>query len=128
MRIRTPRAAALLAVGGALLAAAVIPAGVASALPGDGPLINTTCSYEQLYAAIRVEAPQAAARLDGKPQARAKLQELVSLPVEQRKQRLSQFLAENPGVQQKIDERWNTPEGQQKVQKMARVAETCSGY
>lgn len=100
----------------------------AAAQPGNGPLIHTTCSYDQLYAAIRAEAPQAAAELDNRPAAQQKLQRLAAMSVEERKQEWARMLAENPQRQARIDEKWGTPEGQEKVQKMARIAETCHNY
>jgi len=100
----------------------------ASADVGDGPLIQTTCSYAQLVAALQVEAPKASARLAERPEAQAKLQELVSLPVDQRKQRVQQFLDRNPDVRAKIEEKRNTPEGQAAQQKAAVIAATCHNY
>lgn len=114
--------------GAVAVTALLVQGGVASAQPGNGPLIHTTCSYEQLYAAIRTEAPRAASELDNRPVAQQTLRDLVAMPVEQRQQRLDQLLADHPQWQAKIDERWNTPQGQEKVQRMARVAETCHGY
>jgi hemophore-related protein len=101
---------------------------VASAAPGDGPLIETTCSYAQLEAALQVEAPEASAPLAQRPDAQAKLQELVALSVDQRRQRLRQFLDRNPDVRAKIEEKSGTPEGQQKIQMLARIADTCHNY
>lgn len=115
-------------VAAALAAPLLVSAGVASAQPGSGPLIQTTCSYDQLYAAIRTEAPRAATALDDRPAAQQKLRDFVAMPVDQRQAELSRLLAENPQWQAKIDEKWNTPEGQEKVQRMARVAETCHDY
>lgn len=100
----------------------------AAAQPGNGPLIHTTCSYDQLYAAIRAEAPRAAAELDNRPAAQQKLQSLVAMSVEQRKQEWTRLLAENPEWQARIDEKRGTPEGQEKMQTMARIAETCPNY
>jgi hemophore-related protein len=115
---------------GVLLTAGLLSpaAWVASAQPGDGPLIETTCSYAQLEAALQVEAPEASARLAERPDAQAKLQELVALPVDQRRQRLQQFLDRNPDVRAKIEQKRNTPEGQRKVQMLARIADTCHNY
>lgn len=116
-------------VAGAVLAVPVLAlAAPASAQPGSGPLIRTTCTYDQLYAAIRAEAPNAAARLDERPAAQQKLRDVVAMSVEQRQQELSRVLAENPHWQTAIDERWNTPEGQEKVAKLARIADTCPNY
>jgi hemophore-related protein len=113
-------------VSGLLTVAPLSP--TASAEPGDGPLIETTCSYAQLMAALQVEAPQASARLAEHPDAQVKLQEFVALPVDQRKQRVQQFLDRNPDVRAKIDEKRNTPEGQARMQKAVVLAATCHNY
>jgi hemophore-related protein len=113
---------------GVVTAVALCGAGIVFADPGDGPLIETTCSYAQLMAALQVEAPAASARLAEHPDAQAKLQEFVALPVDQRKQRLQQFLDRNPDVRAKIDQKRNTPEGQAKIQMLAGIAATCHNY
>ncbi|OBJ69821.1 hemophore-related protein [Mycobacterium sp. 1274756.6] len=41
--------------------------GVAVADPDFGPLINTTCSYDQAMAALHAQNPAAAQFLDGRP-------------------------------------------------------------
>jgi hemophore-related protein len=107
---------------------AVSLSATASALPLDGPLIQTTCSYEQLAAALQVQAPQASSRLAEHPDAQAKLRSLIALPVDQRKERVNGFLDRNPDVRAKIEEKRNTPEGQQKVATLARIADTCHDY
>jgi hemophore-related protein len=112
--------------GGVIAALSFSP--VASAEPGDGPLIETTCSYAQLEAALQVEAPEASARLAERPDAQAKLQEVVALPVDQRRVRLQQLLDRNPDVRAKIEEKRSTPEGQEKIQMLARIADTCHNY
>lgn len=117
-----------IAICATLLVVPISAAGTASAQSLDGPLIETTCSYAQLQAALQVEAPQASARLAERPGAQAKLQELVALPVDQRKQRVQRFLERNPDVATMIEQRRNTPEGQEKLQLAARVAETCQRY
>lgn len=117
------------AFGGLVAAASLSSAvGIASADPGDEPLIQTTCSYDQLVAALRVEAPDAAAKLDAKPERQAKMREFIALPVDQRKQRLQEKLAEHPEWQAKIDEKRNTPEGQKRSATMNRIADTCANY
>ena len=117
---------AVVTFGGLMTAVSLSP--IASADPGDGPLIETTCSYAQLMAALQFEAPDASARLTEHPDAQAKLQAFVALPVDQRKQRLQQFLDRNPDVRAKIDQKRNTPEGQAKIQMLAGIAATCHNY
>ena len=119
---------ALMGIAVCGVAAAVSLPPAASAEPGDGPLIATSCSYEQLMAALQVQAPEASARLADHPEAQAKLRELISLPVDQRRQRVQGYLDRNPDIRAKIEEKRNTPEGQQKVQMLARVADTCHDY
>jgi hemophore-related protein len=102
--------------------------GIASAQPGDGPLIETTCNYSQIVAALQVEAPDLAAKLADNPQAQTKLQAFIALPIDKRKQRLQQKLDENPQWRATIEDKQNTPEGQQKVQMLARIAATCHNY
>lgn len=123
------RVGVAVALGGLLAAASLLTtAGIASAEPGDGPLIRTSCSYAQIVAALRVEAPDLAARLDQRPDAQAKLQDFIALPVDQRKQLLQERLDANPDWRAKIDEKSGTPEGQQTIQMLGRIADTCHRY
>ncbi|RDH79922.1 hemophore-related protein [Mycolicibacterium moriokaense] len=115
-------------IGIACTVAAISLSATASAAPLDGPLIETTCSYEQLTAALQVQAPQASARLADSPDAQARLRDLIALPVDQRRQRIQGFLDRNPDVRAMIDDKRNTPEGQQKMQMAAQVANTCHDY
>lgn len=101
---------------------------VASAGPGDNPLIETTCSYDQLNAALEVEAPDLASELAQRPAAQAKLQAVIALPVDQRRQRLQDVLDRNPQWRDMIEQKRNTPEGQEKVVMLGRIAATCHGY
>lgn len=120
-----PRRLAILVTATGMLCAATSPA---SAEPGDGPLVQTSCSYPQLEAALQVEAPDLSARLAQNAEAQTKLQAFFALPVDQRKLRIQQKLAENPDWQAKIDAKRNTPEGQEKVQLARRIADTCHNY
>jgi hemophore-related protein len=118
---------ALFGAFGLLWALGLVTAGAASAQPA-GPLIETTCSYAQIEAALQVEAPEASSRLAKNPNAEAKIQELLGLPVDQRRQRVQAFLDRNPDVASTIEQRRNTPEGQEKLLKMQRIADTCHDY
>lgn len=118
---------AILGVGGLAAAVSFISAAPASAQPG-GPLIETTCNYAQIEAALRVEAPEVSTRLAEDPDAQAKVQKLLGLPIDQRKQQVQSFLDRNPDVAAKIEQKRNSPEGQDKLQKMQRVADTCHNY
>ncbi|WP_433715219.1 hemophore-related protein [Nocardia sp. CA-084685] len=117
------------ALGGLLAAGALLVPGTASAQPGvGGGLIETTCSFAQVDAAIHAEAPKFAERLDSHPDRKAKLQEFLGLPVEQRKQRAQQWLDNHPNARTKIEEKRNSPEGQQKIDKLRQIANTCHNY
>jgi hemophore-related protein len=118
----------VVALGGLLAAVLLVPSVVASAEPGDGPLIETTCSYAQLVAALRVENPELAALLDKNPEAQAKLQQLVALSVDERRQRLQSRLDANPQWRDTIEQKRNTPQGQEKEQMLLRIADTCHSY
>lgn len=112
----------------AVAAAVSFCPGAASALPLDGPLIATTCSYSQVVAALAVEAPELSDRLAQNPDAQAKLQKFVALPVEQRKAAIRAVLARNTQWESMIDQKRDTPQGQDKVAMLARIADTCHDY
>ncbi|KUH75759.1 hypothetical protein AU184_15310 [Mycolicibacterium novocastrense] len=84
------------AVGGmALLLTA--GTGVASANPDYGPLISTTCSYEQAMAAIHAENPMAAQYLDASPPNQEFLRLFLSSSPDQRMNLIKQ-VENNPGA------------------------------
>jgi hemophore-related protein len=60
--------------------------GVASAGPDIGPLINTTCNYSQVVAALQANAPDMANALSANPQAQAGLRQFLALTPDQRRQ------------------------------------------
>ena len=106
---------------------AVTYAPIAASQTG-GPLIETTCTYQQIAEALNVEAPQAAERLRNRPEAQAKAQALLALPVAERRAKEDGFLDRNPDVRRIIEERRDTPQGQNTVAKLQRVAQTCHNY
>lgn len=112
----------------AALTAATLTMPAASALPLDGPLIQTSCTYPQLEAALRAEAPRAADRLAANPGAQNRVQELLGLPVDQRRERIQGFLDRNPDMARIAEERRATPAGQEMMARMERVAQTCPNY
>lgn len=88
------------------------------------PLVDTTCSYEQVVAALNAEAPDLASMLGTYPQAQTKLRQFLALPTDQREQKIQQGLAANPQLQAKS----GTPEGQQRIQQVTQVANSCQNY
>ena len=117
-----------LTTGGAALAGALFAAPSAAADPLNNPLLDTTCTYAQIEAAARVEAPKFAERLATKPEAQAKIQEFLALPVDQRRAKMQARIDANPELAQKIEAKKASPEGQARLQTMQRVADTCSTY
>ena len=105
------------AVGGLTLSL-TIGAGVASADPDLGPVINTTCNYSQVVSALNAENPAAAAELSASPSAQAVLRG---------------FLASSPYQREQIVQEWqNRPGSEQYVQQYAgavlQIADTCNNY
>ena len=117
----TKRAAA---VGSLVLMMSTAGIGLASAQPDLSPLINTTCSYPQIAAALNAQAPDLAQQLNDHPQAQAKLKQFLAMPIDQRQQMVQQVLAAHPQWQGTIDQQAGTSEGQQIMQ----VANTGHNY
>jgi hemophore-related protein len=101
------------AVGGLALSLTA-GAGVASADPDLGPVVNTTCNYSQFTAALNAQDPAAAAQLNGSLVAQAYLRQFLASPPGQRQQML-------PGVP-------GTPWTEQYVGTLVQVANTCNTY
>ena len=102
----------------------VVGMGVASAQPDLSPLIDTTCSYSQIEAALNAQAPDLAQELSSHPQAQTKLKQFLALPIDQRRQAVQQVLASHPQWLGMIDDKAGGAEGQEIMQ----VASTCHGY
>ena len=88
--------------------------GVASAAPDLGPLINTTCSYPQVVAALNAQSPEAANEFNAQPMAQSMLSSFIDSPVDQRQQIAQQVLA--------------TPVPQQYPLDVHKVASTCNSF
>jgi hemophore-related protein len=85
-------------IGGlALLLAA--GAGIASADPDLGPIVNTTCNYGQVMRAMNAQAPQAAADFNASPAAQAWLRSFLAAPPAKRQQ-MAQQVAGMPALQE----------------------------
>lgn len=99
-------------------------AAAASADPLTADLVNTSCSYTQIAAALNAQAPDLAALLNSRPQMQARLQKFLALPVDQRQQRIAQQQSANPQMQQLIAAQI----GAQGEQEITQVANTCVNY
>lgn len=100
-------------LGGLALALAA-GSGMASAAPGDAAIVNSTCTYPQVIAALNAEDPVAAGQLASSPVANAFLQDLVNSPPSQR--------------QKKIDQVRAYPQAAQYSGLISQVASTCNNY
>lgn len=88
-------------------------AGVASADPLDG-VVNTTCNYGQVMAALDATNPGAAAQLHASPMAQSYLQ---------------RFLASGPGQRQQMAAQLQAmPGASQYIGVVESVAGVCNGY
>jgi len=105
------------AVGGLTLSL-TIGAGVASADPDLGPVINTTCNYSQVVSALNAENPAAAAGLSASPSTQAVLRGFLASTPDQREQ-IVQELQNRPGSQQYFQEYTGA---------VLQVADTCNNY
>ncbi len=88
--------------------------GIASAAPDLSPLIDTTCSYPQVVAALSAQSPEAANEFNAQPIAQSMLSSFIASPADQRQQIAQQVLA--------------TPVEQQYPLDVQKVASTCKNY
>ena len=86
------------AVGGLALSLTAA-AGVASADPDLGPIVNTTCNYQQLMSALNAQDPAAAAQFNESPAGGSFLRQFLASPPNQR-MRTAQMIQSQPGAQQ----------------------------
>jgi hemophore-related protein len=84
------------AVGGLALSVTA-GAGVASAQPDFGPMVNTTCTYDQAMAAVHAENPMAAQYLDASPPNLEFLRVFLASSPDQRMNLIDQ-VKNNPGA------------------------------
>ena len=87
-----------LALGGAAVSLTA-GAGIASAEPDLGPIVNTTCSYPQVMSALNAEDSAAAAQVDGSDVSKSYLQQFLAAPPAQR-QMMAGMIASTPGNEQ----------------------------
>jgi hemophore-related protein len=81
-----------LAVGlGALALSVTAGAGIASADPVD-TAVNTTCTYDQLVAALNAQDPQIANAFAGSPIMQNGLRQFLAAPPEQRRRTASKIV------------------------------------
>ncbi|HLS77011.1 MAG TPA: hemophore-related protein [Nocardia sp.] len=125
--VRTRTRLAGLTAAAAAGAAVFLGPSVAAAGPAElaEPLLSSDCSFAQVEAALRVEAPELAQLLDANPSQKALLQQQFDRPVEERRAEFQRLLAENPEAAQRAE---NDPRAAQLSQVLAQVAATCQNY
>jgi hemophore-related protein len=89
-------------------------AGIALAQPDVRAIVNSTCTYPQVMAALNDQNPEVAGELNANPLATGWLQGLVTAPPDQRAQMVQQVQG-IPGVQPYIPV-------------IYQVASTCNNY
>ncbi|BBZ02560.1 hypothetical protein MCHIJ_19970 [Mycolicibacterium chitae] len=72
--------------------------GIASAAPNLDSMVNTTCSYQQVTAALNAQGPGPASDLSGSADAMSMLQQFLGMPPGQRRQ-MANLLAGHPANQ-----------------------------
>lgn len=101
------------AVGG-LAVSLTAGAGIASAAPDLGPIVNSTCNYSQVMSALNAQDPAAAAEFNESPYA---------------PQMLRKFLESSPDKRERMAQQVQAmPEAQQYLGTIAAVAGTCNNY
>lgn len=76
-------------------------AGIAFAQPDIGPMVNTTCTYDQAMAAVHSENPTAARYLDQSPPNQQFLRVFFASSPDERTSLLNQ-IKNNPGINQAL--------------------------
>jgi hemophore-related protein len=99
---------------GSLLAGLLATSGIALADPDPSAIINSTCTYPQVMAALRAQSPAVADQVTGDPIANIWLQQLVAAPPDQRRQMINQAQ--------------NWPAVQQDMSLIFQVAQTCNNF
>ncbi|MGV9412985.1 hemophore-related protein [Nocardia sp. NPDC003693] len=125
--VRSRRTGAVLGAGAlATLALALVPA-TASAGPLDlaAPLLNSTCSFAQVDAALHDKAPALASMLDQNPAQKAELEAKFNQPIEQRQAEFDAYVRANPEAAAQAEANPNASGIAATIQL---VADTCHNY
>ncbi|MDT5150292.1 MAG: hypothetical protein QOI01_2025 [Mycobacterium sp.] len=91
----------LAVAGGGLALSLTAGVGLASAQPDYGPMVNSTCTYEQAMTAVHTENPTAAQYLDQSPPNQKFLQVFLGSSRDQRVNLLNQ-IKNNQGADQAL--------------------------
>ena len=112
-RLMRAKAGILFATGGLLLSLTA-GTGIASAQGDLGAIINTTCSYPQVVAALTAQDPAAASQFNSSPMAMGVVQDFLGSSIAER-QVTAQRLSSMPAAQEYLG-------------LMQQVAGTCNNF
>lgn len=104
----------MVVVVGGLSLALTTGAGIASAQPDVSPIINSTCNYSQVMAALNAESPDTYGQVATNPAFVAGLQNLIASPPAGRRQIVAQWQS--------------VPAVQPYIPLISQVANTCNNY
>ncbi len=99
---------------GALALSLTYAVGVAFADPDVSSIVNTSCSYPQVLAALNSQSPELADQLNASPVAQSTLQRFLASPPDARQQTVQQLQ--------------NTTWGGQYTLVMQQIANSCNSY
>jgi hemophore-related protein len=117
-------AAKPIVVAGGLALSLAMGAGIASAQPDLSPIINSTCTYPQVVAALNAQAPDLAQKLNQYPFVQRYLQRFVASSPDQRQQMVNQLTSNTNWMNQA-----NAQGGTQLNQALfLQIANTCNQY
>lgn len=123
-----PTRAALLTAGLAAATTLLVPA-VAAASPASSlPLVQSTCSFAQIDAALHATSPALGYLIDTYPQVKQELTILFEQPVAQRQQYVDGYLAADPQLAGTADQLLTGPRAEAVHRTLAVVADTCHSY
>jgi hemophore-related protein len=104
----------LAAAAAGLALSLTVGSGAASADPDMGGIVNTTCNYSQVMAALNAQNPAAAAKFNSSPIAQSYLHQFLAAPPPQRQAMAQQAMA--------------TPGAAQQFGLVQQVAATCNSF
>ncbi|MQY19276.1 hemophore-related protein [Nocardia macrotermitis] len=121
------RTGTVLAIGGLATVAALLSPGLAAAAPMDmvAPLLDSTCTFDQVDRALHAKNPQLASILDQNPSQKAQLRAKFNEPIQQRHAEAQQYLAQHPEMQQQAQ---NDPRASGLSKTIQAVADSCHNY
>ncbi|WP_225727853.1 MULTISPECIES: hemophore-related protein [unclassified Nocardia] len=126
-RLRSRTTLAALATGGIATVTVLLGPGIAAADPTSmiAPLLDTTCSFDQVDKALHAKAPLLANMLDNNPAQKAEIQQKFNLPPDQRRAELQKAIDANPDAAAQAE---NDPRAAGIAEQLRQVAAACHNY